>query len=430
MSLRAGAARADMTPPVGTPMAGFPPLRSVPEGYDGYEGRRDVSRGIHDRLLASTLAIEIDGDRALLIAVDVLQVTSEFATAVRDRLLAETGIEPHAVLIAASHTHSGPDLMGWDSGADAEVWDRALEAVVAAGKRAVHALAPAQAWWGTGQIDYLSINRIDEEDGPRDTTVRTLTLRSTLDASPIATVVHFACHPLTLGPHNLLISADFVGYLRNTLQSIFPDAPVLFFNGAAGDVQPARFPYDLRANISFSEKAPKDAAWGGFRDAERFGRCLAGAALQAIERALPLSVTSVRCRRQSVDLPLRSAEEIERFIAFFGFGPGSAMRRWSQAGAGRSEVQAISLGELSILALPGEAFVEVGASIEQRCGAGDLPLLLIGYANDDVRYVLPERFYDGGGDRYELMGTPLARNAAHVLEAGAVAVLRHARGES
>ena len=74
----------------------------------------------------------------------------------------------------------------------------------------------------------------------------------------------------------------------------------------------------------------------------------------------------------------------------------------------RSEVQLVTLGPLRLLGLPGEVFTEIG--LDLRAAAGEGPLLLAGYANDDVRYVMTDDAYVHG--QYETVGTPLAAGSA------------------
>src|SRR5690606_16781916 len=75
-------------------------------------------------------------------------------------------------------------------------------------------------------------------DGPRDPEVHVLRL-DRLDGSPLAAVVHFGCHPITVGPDNDRITPDFPGVVKQIVAEA-TGATCLFLQGAAGDVGPVR----------------------------------------------------------------------------------------------------------------------------------------------------------------------------------------------
>src|SRR5438132_13150125 len=112
MPMLAGAARVEITPPLGQPMAGYPPLRQVAGGpldTADYIGREGVALGTHDPLYARALVLD-DGPQAVaFVALDLVVTTAEFTAAVREAGSRATGIASDHVLLAASPTHCGPD---------------------------------------------------------------------------------------------------------------------------------------------------------------------------------------------------------------------------------------------------------------------------------------------------------------------------------
>ena len=77
--LRVGVAKADITPPVGTRMA-------------GYIQRRFVSKGIHDRLFAKVLYLSDNQTEAALVSIDSLAVDRKLTRTIRDRIEQTMGI--------------------------------------------------------------------------------------------------------------------------------------------------------------------------------------------------------------------------------------------------------------------------------------------------------------------------------------------------
>jgi hypothetical protein len=94
------------------------------------------------------------------------------------------------------------------------------------------------------------------------------------DGRVLATVVNYACHPTTLAWQNTLISPDYVGAMREIVESS-SGAPCVFIQGASGDV------------------GPRDGYVGDVEVADRNGRQLGYAVLAALE-SLPAPLTAYR----------------------------------------------------------------------------------------------------------------------------------------
>jgi hypothetical protein len=76
-------------------------------------------------------------------------------------------------------------------------------------------------------------------DGPTDDTV--LVGRITdISGKIIATMVNYACHPVSLGGGNKLISPDYYGAMREVVERDTGGAPCFFLHGASGDMTPLR----------------------------------------------------------------------------------------------------------------------------------------------------------------------------------------------
>lgn len=225
--MRAGVAQVDITPPLGTPMA-------------GYIRRAAPARAVADRLFTKALYLT-DGQCAVaLIVLDILLVDSRLLALVREQVSQRTGLPGHQVLVAATHTHSGPSGLGvlsFGSDHDRELLRRTValiaESVALAMENAFPAVLKSGATIveGFGQCrldptrsisERLHMLRIEDENG---------TLRGIL--------ANFACHPTVLNYDNVSFSADWVGAAcRVARAGLGDDVVVLLSNGAAGDVHP------------------------------------------------------------------------------------------------------------------------------------------------------------------------------------------------
>jgi neutral/alkaline ceramidase-like enzyme len=404
-------------------MAGYPDVRRdlawTPNAMKGYVGRRrQVSTGVHDPLLATALALETGDRRAVLVGLDTLVVTLEFTHRLRDAL-APLGVAAEHVLVGASHTHSGPDLFAWWEGTEAAApTEQTLDATVAAATEALARLEDAKLSFGLGSLDYASVNRRDEA-GPLDGSVSVLRASSAQSAATIALAVVYPCHPVTLDYANLAFSADYVAPCRRLLSAACGGAGVVFLNGCAGNVNPARFPYEQRANIYIPQTLENyPVYWGGFADAERLGRSLAGEAVKAAERALPVEGDALSGALDSVALPLKRPEQLGQFLDFMSFREGYRDRLVGKSEL-ETEVQIVRIGDVTLVGLPGEPFVELGLELKDR--AGSARIAVVGFANDDVRYVMTDDAYVQG--QYETVGTPLDATSADKLVAAAAGLI-------
>ena len=85
-SWKAGVAVADITPPLGVELGGYP-----------YFERGNT--GAHDPLVASVLCLEEAGKRLILIATDLFWITRGQADSIRKGVAEETGIRRHHHLL-------------------------------------------------------------------------------------------------------------------------------------------------------------------------------------------------------------------------------------------------------------------------------------------------------------------------------------------
>jgi hypothetical protein len=277
----AGVARCDITPPVGI--------------YHRMWGAatHDRSTGVHRPLLATAVALApastAASDRArlqVLVGVDHCLLWNEPMQKLRSAVAAASDLQADQVHVAMSHTHAaglmdparsdlpGGELIG-------PYLDELAERLGAIVRRAVASLQPASIVYGTGRCA-LAANR-DFRDADNDlfacgynpggATDDTLLVARIADDSdhPLGTLVNYACHPTTLAWQNTLISPDYIGAMRDVVESA-TGAPCLFLQGASGDL------------------GPRQGYVGDVGVADRNGRQLGYAALAALESLPPPGV--------------------------------------------------------------------------------------------------------------------------------------------
>mgnify|MGYP000539575540 CR=1 FL=1 len=281
VALRAGAARIDISPPIGVQLFGYPHARRI-------------STGVHDPLWASALVLKSGGAQCALVALDLLFLDPPTARRIRRRVAAALGVQDSAVFISCSHTHSGPVtsfLAGWAGdiampAPDPEFLERVSEAVVHSACEASSSMRPASLAWTAARVEGVGCNRCDPT-GPSDPEVGTLAVRGQ-EGGIISIVMVYGMHPTVLHEDCTLVSSDFPHYARIELEERFGGSMVaLYHTGPAGDQSPR---YHVKSQT--------------FAEAERLGRRLGAAVANAVA-AIPLgsyrSEPLIECRLAAFD---------------------------------------------------------------------------------------------------------------------------------
>lgn len=454
-TLQVGVGRADITPPVGIAHAGW--------GAQSHER----AAGVDHEMVVVALWVS-DGERTCVVCdLDLGIVSRDEAAELRDRAAEAAGTDPTNVRISYTHTHAGPLGPGEASriGAGQELVDDYYAGVraqlVGAVRRARLAARPARVASALGTCDVAVNRRLhvpdgrlvvgENPDGYTDSSVFVVRFDDEDDA-PIAAILGYAAHPITLAFQNDHLSPDYPGFARLWHERL-TGAPTLFLQGCAGD-QMAEF------GLTGDRRVPRD-----------LGKRLAAAGASAFLRLRPhvarrefshvvesgaslgifreihsdAHVSPVVGLSEQISLPIRAVESVaearatssERLgelarvqdggspsaIAGCMFEAKRAEMRlaWSEWLAGRDEasveLQTIRIGDVGLVGFPGEPFARIGVDIRER---SPLPATHVGgYANGWHGYVPTADAFTGGGYEVEL-GSVFAPMAAEVLVRNAV----------
>jgi Neutral/alkaline non-lysosomal ceramidase, N-terminal len=376
--IEAGAGRVDLTPTDPIYLGGFGIMRE--------------STGVHDPITARALAVRRGDLVTILIGVDLIGLHHHHVSEVRDRLRDVACMD--AILIACTHTHSAPDTLGmWGlppliSGIDDDYLAFVLDGIERAARAAVDDLGPAVASWGSAQAPAEGISKNKRQPDLIDRTLTAVAFDRP-DGTPVATLVHFACHPEALGSKNDEISSDFPHALRETVEAGRPGSVTVYLNGPLGGM------------------VTTDEAQSTFEETERIGRALGELALGALAEPTPLGAElDLTCVRQPIRMPITNRRyHLGNAFGIFGGRP------FIEGGYTLSEVMAWRLGPLTLLSAPGELLPRVGFEFEEL--VADEPRLVVSLGNDEMGYIIHEE--DFGDERYDYEETvspgPLATTA-------------------
>ncbi len=394
--LSAGAAMIDITPPAGTHLAG-----------SGAGDHRPV-QAVMDPLFAKAIVFEAVGRRVCLVILDLTIVTGEYTDQIRAAIYEQTGIERDAIMVQATQTHSAPSLgyfmldpdfplvtseeTEYLRGAERAYGDRAASAAVEAAVEAAGRLQPVRIGLGRGVLGDLAFNRrgirrdgtiampkplgrehqpfgisdICYLEGPMDPEVGVCCVQD-MNMKPLAFLLHYTCHPVNVYGNRetfRAVSADWPGAWAWEMQQVFGhEAVPLVVNGCCGNINPWH-PFD-------QDFQP---------DHQRMGRGLSCLSERIVHNMTFAGNAVLDTRIDRIGLPFREVpdERLREVDAMLAEYPkptreanGQVEPRWFRAASTRSvelcrqrdgefsyEIQAFRIGDLCIIGLPGEPFVE------------------------------------------------------------------------
>ncbi|HEU5196722.1 MAG TPA: neutral/alkaline non-lysosomal ceramidase N-terminal domain-containing protein [Methylomirabilota bacterium] len=409
--LEAGAARVSLRVPEGAPLAGYGSLARrlwLPDVFGRYPHAFwfKPSEGERDPLAARALVLESAGVRVALAAVDLLAVDRAFTTDV-ERRLGAAGVRPVTLVLAASHTHSGPGayvdsaLLGWlvMDRLDKEIRDALVDGVVAAVRQADAVRVPARVAAGVITAPPLTVSRLGQ---PLDAEL--LTLKVTRPGgAPVALLWNYAIHGTMLGAGNLKLSADIMGDTTAVLEREL-GVPALFLNGAVGDVSPRHH----------GDRASRD-----------IGVNLAAAVRQGWESAASVGRPALRTAGREVALP---APRLSVKNCVGGWAPAALRLPLGSVFPRTTVLTALAVGDTALVTAPGELQTKLGLSIKQAGHARFARTLVAGLANDYLGYFVTAADYPSPG--YVTCSTLYGPRTGECLTGAAIELLAGlARGE-
>jgi hypothetical protein len=371
-ALRAGYGEAVITPPPGTELCGF--------GF--YLGRK--AETVLDDLKIRALYLDDLTTRLLVISCDLIGFSVSQSDRIRARVGAGLGLPPERILLACTHTHSGPAtaVLAGLGRVDFRYVRRLPSAVLKAAEQAARSAAPAELGWAVEAVEPIGFNRRRRSFEEIDPWLKVLVARQ---KGGRIFLLNYACHAVTLGPTGE-VSADWPGALVREIERGGDRGIVV--QGFCGDIDPVTY---------LNRRLGADA-----EDLHLYGRLLAARARKAGSGAAFSSRVLLRAAERRIRLPLlvprpRDLErEAREACASRREFPKTCLiiQRWKRraekhlAALQRSPwvenlpLQAMALGEMRLLGLPGEVFCAYGLKLREKWPS----LMTAGLANGDAGY--------------------------------------------
>ena len=426
----------------------------------GYGNRAGRATGVHDDLAAQALVLSDGTNKVAIAGVDVLALGQRFADDIRERVAAKSDISADAIMVCATHTHSGPAFNIFATPrADAKPadgrsleWERALpekiaSAILRADKNLESAtLRAADARFTLGTNRRLmrpnrQIQLAANYQGVADDQANVLG-EINRSSDPIAFILNYPCHGVVLCEDNLLYSRDWPGFAMDELERAAPRGISIFLQGATGNIDPR--------------------SRGGFAVAEENGRAMGRAAFDAISHAPTITNPRIASRTIALKLNLKSlddalatardcAAQTDASLSNHRGGDGYQLKRLrdhhTQSLAALAALESlqeqnrrdrrvditrrelstsmtiVTIGDIALIGIPGELFVEFGLTLKQNPHFAHT--FVVGYCNDLIGYIPTRAAYDEGG--YEIDTARIGADCGEAIVAAALSTLEEMR---
>jgi len=435
--LTAGLAVTDITPPVGYRMSGY--------------FRERLSTGTSNPLCAKAIVLRQGSESAALVFCDIIGLSLDVSSRVRRQAAKKTGIPAANILIAATHSHTGPlyfgalrkhlhnmavAKLGSDPYEKVDYSSELVAKIVKAITQADMAAKPVRLKAGVAEQKGLSFNRrfhmkngtvrfnpgvlnpdIVRTAGPIDPEVGIVFFNEAGNDSAAAAIVNFTLHLDTVG--GTKYAADYPFYLERSLREIYGDKFVLLFGtGTCGDIN----------HIDVTKKERLKTGFIGKTLAETVN-AKAGYLETVTEPALAVrsEIVQVPLQRYGSEKVAWARESIKkvgtRELSFLEQVEAYKilaleMRNSETIGL---EVQVFRLSnDVAVVGLPGEVFVDLGLAIKRASPFATT--LVIELCQDAPGYIPTKKAFAEGS--YETVNSRIAPGGGEMMVDAAVRLLK------
>ena len=378
-SLKANVSVVNITPPL--------EMKYTLGGYG--ERMNKPAEGIHDSIYAKALALKSGDSKYLIITMDILGLPSNFKTDLIKRIL-KMGWKAENVMLLPSHSHGSLEMAAINSKNIFGVpqigifqpellsflLDKTEKLVLETDKNY------REVKIGTGSVKFDGLNRNRRGDKLVDNEL-TVTRVDLANGQPLATLVNWTAHPTFIGGDDMLVSAEWPGYLQTEMEkTIGQGVVVMYYNGAEGDQSPV-----YSGNGSAYEKI------------QGYGKIMAEKSLSVYNSVQTKKENELVYSYQVVDLPEQVAHPdfMETGGAEYGLNEQTVKVIMDALGPKKVGIGSVRIGDFVLVGIPGELVAELGIKIKESVKNDKVKHVAIGgLANEWISYILTEDEYVNG----------------------------------
>jgi len=353
----------------------------------------NAAESVRDECEANALLLDDGAEAVLLISCDLVGLERRALDPVREDMAQAAGVAADAVIAAGTHMHSGPSLLRTNrtKPVDEEYVARLQGRLVQVAGQARAALRPARLAWGVGEARigynrrscYADGSHIMHGDtrrpdftgleGPDDPAHLAL-FAVDEEGQPLAILWNNTSHPTCFYGASFY-SADYPGEARRLLRDALGPIPVLYFNGAFGDI--------CIENLL----TPQDPRRPGEEKMRRAAQLAAGETLRLFHEAEWCDDAPLRHRAETLEVGVRlpareraawaadvlartdAGEDVPRYDRMIAFGVHLLQEEFGATSRDRLALHALRVGDVALLAQPCELYCQFGLDLKRRSPA-------------------------------------------------------------
>ena len=400
--LSASVSSIDLTPPL--------EMKYTLGGYG--ERMNKPAEGIHDPIWAKAIALQKGDKKYLIITLDLLGIPSNIKSDLIKRIPG-MGWSMENMMLLPSHSHGSLEMAALNSKNllnnpnlgifQPELLEFILKKLEVLVREVDKNYRSVKIATGSKMLEGLNRNRRKDPDIDKELIVTRIDLKN---GNPVAVLVNWTAHPTFLGGEDMLVSAEWPGYLQTNLQNLIgKGVTAMYFNGSEGD----------QSTVLSSDKK-------GYEKIQIYGKIIADQSFDLYNELKTQEVREFDYSYQIVPLPEHAAHPSFMKTGGEEYGLNEKTVKIVMDVLGPKEVGmgAVRIGDLLISGIPGEMTAVLGQKVKNTLKANGIKYVAIGgLANEWIGYILSSDQYLHG-EGYESSMSFYGPDFGEVISAGAI----------
>ena len=348
------------------------------------------AEGIHDSIHAKALLLKKGDVKYAIVTIDILGLPSNLKTDLLKRI-EKNGWTAENLMLLPSHSHGSLEMAAINSKNvigipqigifQPELLMFLLEKLEKLIVNVDQNYKEVRIGTGSEKLEALNRNRRGNKIVDDELTVTRIDL---LNGKPLAALVNWTAHPTFIGGKDMLVSAEWPGYLQTELENLIgEEVIVMYYNGAVGDQSPL---HKSKGN--------------GYEKIQEYGKIIAEKAFKVYKDIVPKTENELFFSYQNIDLPKKAVHPdfMQTGGTEYGLNEQIVTAIMDAIGPQNVGMGSLRIGDLVVVGIPGELIAELGLKIKQSLKNDTVKHVVIGgLANEWISYILTEDEYVNRG---------------------------------